>query len=69
MQKEIKCGSVEVDLTPVENSDVQYYVCVCRCRAFLEKILLQLATLNHSSSKVARSIDLDLKKILPSSEF
>ena len=31
--------------------------------SFLEKIL-QLATLNHSSSKVAKSIDLDLKKIL-----
>ena len=38
--------------------------------SFLEKILqLELATLSHSSSKVARSIDLDLKKILPTSEF
>ena len=36
--------------------------------SFLEKIL-QLATLNHSSLKAAKSIDLDLKKILPSSEF
>ena len=34
-------------------------------RQFLEK-KLQLATLSHSSSKVARSIDLDLKNILPS---
>ena len=35
---------------------------------FLGKIL-QPAILTHSASKVARSIDFDLKKILPSSEF
>ena len=50
-------------------------VVVVECRVkfqlldrFLGKIL-QPAILTHSASKVARSIDFDLKKILPSSEF